>query len=240
MFKKSAWRTLSSHRGGWLAWTEFANSLNSSKINPPREVVREFFFSLREGAAADRSSRRCKRPRAVWSALKFVAHLLDVPPLKSLVSSKVVESWLDPGIRRAKREAVPLPLFLLFALERTFLSSRDLGQQLVLGGLLAMVWGGLRCSDLMRSDPKELSIADGILRGFTWRSKCDSNGFAFAFVACGLCGSCWAEKWLSALDEWRKRLPSKVLPDFLVPSSQSGGPTVCLIHPCWHSFGRSP
>ena len=102
-----------------------------------------------------------------------------------------------------RTEAVPLSLFVVLSWEKRLLS-RDcpLHEVIVLGGLLLILWGGLRFSDGQRVPLQSLSWSITALRGTCRKTKTTKSGQPWAVQSCGFLsfGSFgWLAKWFNGI-----------------------------------------
>ena len=159
---------------------------------------------------------------SVVRALRWAQRLLDIDIshwsnlYSPLVSAFTVRSDGD------RTEAVPLSLFVVLSWEKRILS-RDcpLHELIVLGGLLIILWGGLRFSDGQRVPLQSLAWSITALRGTCKKTKTTKPGQPWAVQSCGFLsfGSCgWVVKWLMALDGlWSTHSNPGDPQDFLLP-----------------------
>lgn len=142
--------------------------------------------------------------------------------------SPLVDSFLKTKLSRDRREAPPLPLWLLFQWERRILQSASTVYEIMmLGSFLVITWAGLRFADAQRLNVDSLVFNFQELRGLVWRSKTMSAGHPFGVQASGLCSlsnHTWLFKFLQTWDTVMHELQmprSRV--DFLIPSMSPDG-----------------
>ena len=83
----------------------------------------------------------------------------------------VVNSFFNPG-NHERRESIPLSLFLVVQWERRILMKEcSVQEQVLLGGFLCLLWGGLRFADGQRVSLQSLSWCITALRGSCYRTK---------------------------------------------------------------------
>ena len=112
-------------------------------------------------------------------ALRWLHRIADAPAL-SAIHTPLVQSFLVRRIPRDRKEAPPLPLWVLTQWERRILmSSCPALQVIILGSFLLMAWASLRFSDAQRVDLNKLVFSDHDLRGLVWRSKTSIIGVPF-------------------------------------------------------------
>ena len=146
--------------------------------------------------------------------LQQLAKSLESDLIKGFFTSKS-RPPLNPNI-------LPIALGMVFTLENRLRKSDVSIAAIPIGAFLLMFWAGLRYSDIQRIFISDLHLADGILRGKTWKSK---SGMSFSCITAGLTGTHsknWASIWLSHLSKWWSDLSkSQELdwnPDFLMPT----------------------
>ena len=141
---------------------------------------------------------------ATIKALRWLHKVADVPSLNA-VNSSLVSSFLTRKIPKDRKQAPPLPLWILVQWERRILMSRcPTMEVLLLGSFLIMAWASLRFSDVQRLDMKKVIYHDHTLRGLVWRSKASFGGIPFALAGEGFLsiGSHnWVWKFLTVLDQ---------------------------------------
>eukprot|EP00435_Cladocopium_sp_Y103_P070303 s255_g35.t1 len=156
---------------------------------------------------------------ATIKALRWLHRVAGVSILQ-LVHSAMINSFLVQKIPRDRKEAPPLPLWLLVQWERRILmSSCSTPEVILLGSFLLMAWASLRFSDAQRIEMHRMVLTDGELRGVIWRSKTTTLGMPFGAVNSGLLSRgahSWMWKFISTLDGILYRNnPGDV--DFLLP-----------------------
>ena len=94
-------------------------------------------------------------------------------------------SSFTPG-NHERRESIPLSLFLVSQWERRILMKEcTLQEQVLLGGFLCLLWGGLRFADGQRISLQSLSWCVTALRGSCYRTKTSRSGQPWAIQARG-------------------------------------------------------
>ena len=141
--------------------------------------------------------------------------------------SPLVDSFLKVKKPRDKKEAAPLPLWVLIQWERRILQAACTQiETLVLGSFLFMAFSGLRYADLQRIDLTSLVWSRTEVRGLCWRSKTQTHGHPFGLVSSGFLSKgdhTWLWKFLTVLDGILSYFqPSS--PDFLLPDCSFHAP----------------
>ena len=195
--------------------------------------------SLTESSLADiltimRLSKNCDTDRDVCSgnftikALRWWSKLAGIQILQ-VTYAPLIDSFLKTRLTKDRREAPPLPLWLVFAWERRILQSSASDFEIImLGSFLFIMWAGLRFADSQRLRLGSLVFNKEELRGLVWRSKTSSAGHPFGIQASGLCslGSfTWLYKFLVTWDKilYSQRVHGAELCDFLIPSMEMDG-----------------
>ena len=142
--------------------------------------------------------------------------------------SPLVDSFLKTKLSKDKREAPPLPLWILFHWERRILQSASTRYEIMmLGAFLLITWSGLRFADAQRMNVDSLVFNFQELRGMVWRSKTMAAGHPFGVKASGLCSLgtfTWLYKFLRTWDEVMHDLQiSRTRCDFLIPTMSPDG-----------------
>ena len=102
--------TLRKHWSGWRHWTRYAIAHQRQSFQPKLKDVVCFLRDLAESRVSGKS---------VLSAMKFAAGILQLDDLKAHLESPVIAAWCSAGCRRrARKEALPLPLCSVAALEQ--------------------------------------------------------------------------------------------------------------------------
>ena len=125
-------------------------------------------------------------------------------PILQVVHSAMINSFLIQKIPRDRREAPPLPLWILVQWERRILMSACSTSEIVLlGSFLLMAWTRLRFSDAQRIEMARMVLTDSDLRGIVWRSKTTTVGMPFGSINSGLLSKgahSWMWKFIKTLD----------------------------------------
>ena len=110
VLKTKAASTLRRHVPGWRLCMEFGLGQTWRPLEPDLASVVSF---LRTNAEAGHS---CAAPVA---SMKFVASLLGWKQLITILDNTVVAAWCAPlPSRQVRKEALPLPLFVVAAFEK--------------------------------------------------------------------------------------------------------------------------
>lgn len=120
--------------------------------------------------------------------------------LQQQLAKPILTAWCEAGrSRRARKEALPLPLHAVAAFEQAI--HADLQKELthdsfLLIAFLIMMWGAFHFSDVQRVDMASVAVADGLARGYCWRTKPAANGIRCADIRhlCKL-GPCILQTW---------------------------------------------
>ena len=156
-----------------------------------------------------------------WHKVAGVTHF-------QICFSPLVDSFLKTKLSKDRREAPPLPLWLVFQWERRVLqSAATTYETLMLGSFLFIIYAGLRFADAQRLNVDSLVFNYQELRGLVWRSKTMSAGHPFGVQSSGLCSTgtfTWLFKSLRTWDEVMRDLGiPRSQCDFLIPSMQPDG-----------------
>ena len=158
-------------------------------------------------------------------ALRWFRKIAGVSCLE-IVFSPLADSFLKVRLTTDKKEAPPLPLWILFHWEKRILFSQSTTFEIImLGAFLFMTWSSLRFSDVQRMNIESLVLSDMELRGMVWRSKTRPNGHPFGISSNGLCSTgsfTWVVKFLRT---WDALLADSgcVTWDFLIPHLSEQG-----------------
>ena len=152
-------------------------------------------------------------------ALRWFRKIAGVSCLE-IVFSPLADSFLKVRLTTDKKEAPPLPLWILFHWEKRILFSQSSTFEIImLGAFLFMIWSSLRFSDVQRLNIESLVLTDVELRGMVWRSKTRSNGHPFGITSSGLCSTgsfTWLVKFLRTWDTLLAESGCSTW-DFLIP-----------------------
>ena len=158
-------------------------------------------------------------------ALRWFRKIAGVSCL-DIVFSPLADSFLKVRLTTDKKEAPPLPLWILFHWEkRVLFSQSSTYEEIMLGAFLFMTWSSLRFSDVQRLNIESLVLTDVELRGMVWRSKTRSNGHPFGITCSGLCSTgsfTWLVKFLRTWDALLAESGCSTW-DFLIPQLSEQG-----------------
>ena len=177
-----------------LVSEELALDLGSLKqIN-----IADILLSLHRGEVHISNALKALR----WAAKAFHLRLPDLyGGLLLGVESRVLSD---------RKEALPLPIFILAAWERFLLSEEgETGFRLFIGGLLVAANASLRFSDCQHVLWSSVQAGRDCLRAISYRTKSSRRGMPFGLVSCGFYGDSaayyhsWVCKYLYLLGcEW--------------------------------------
>ena len=158
-------------------------------------------------------------------ALRWFRKIAGISCL-DIVFSPLADSFLKVRLTTDKKEAPPLPLWILFHWEKRILFSQSSTFEVImLGSFLFMTWSSLRFSDVQRLNIESLVLNDLELRGMVWRSKTRSNGHPFGVTCSGLCSTgsfTWLVKFLRTWDTLLADSGCSTW-DFLIPNLSEQG-----------------
>ena len=177
----------------------------------------DLLLTIHLAKSSDASGISCS---STIKALRWLHRVAEVQCLACAYSS-MVSSFMGSKIPKDKKEAPPLPLYVVAQWERRMLQSQSTTfEMLILGAFLFQLWSGLRFADMQRLTLTSLVYDSSELRGMAWRSKTSVSGVAFGIVASGFLshGShTWVWKFLSTLDRVLHDLGCTDV-DFLLPA----------------------
>ena len=222
----------------FAATTSFRYLQAVQKFTRVTEQLGLDIHSLSESQLADiltvmRLSRSCETDRDTCSgnftikALRWWQKIAGVSQL-SICFSPLVDSFLKTKLSKDRREAPPLPLWILFHWERRILQGVATPYEvMMLGSFLLITWSGLRFADAQRLSVESLVFNFQELRGLVWRSKTMAAGHPFGAQAAGLCSKGTFTWLFKFLQNWDKIMTDLQVPrsqvDFLIPSMQPDG-----------------
>ena len=159
-------------------------------------------------------------------ALRWAQKLLLISEGQMLYDP-VVNSFFNSN-NHERLESVPLSHFLVSQWERRILMKESsLQEQILLGGFLCLLWGGLSCADGQRISLQSLSWCITALRGSCYRTKTSRSGQPWAIQARGFLSHgawLWVAQWLMALDNlWSRAHNAIADADFLLPMTKGDG-----------------
>ena len=204
---------------------QFSMTLSKLGISMPNLSVPQLVDCLAVMSHSRSSSTDAMSGNFTLKALRWFKKFAGVSCLE-IVFSPLADSFLKVRLTTDKREAPPLPLWILFHWEKRILYSQStLYEVIMLGGFLFILWSGLRFSDAQRLNVSSLVLTDDELRGMVWRSKTRSNGRPFGIISSGICSTgsfTWLVKFLRT---WDKLLSDSDIEtcDFLLPDLSEQG-----------------
>ena len=161
-------------------------------------------------AISDRGRHRRKTALGVLSALKFAAYKFQVEQLQSVLESPLVAAWQNSAVwtRQRAKEALPLPLVVLFRFEQALVNGAG-EDSLLLSVLLVMAWASLRWSDMQRLDLASVVLGSDHLAGWCWRTKSSKRGMPWGCLSCGLLNWGWASVFFREVCSLRDACPQR-------------------------------
>ena len=182
------------------AWQSFQSTLLQLRLQ---------LSDLQEATLADilinlSTSKSGPGCQVMITTLRWVAQLADVEALSG-AWSPMITSFLKSRIPQELKESIPFSLYVVTQMERRILtSSCSIVEILVLGAMLACVWGGLRFADAQRCSFKSFCCDGETFRASCWRTKTSHKGQPWGFITSGfmsLGSHNWVWRWLRTLDE---------------------------------------
>ena len=185
------------------AWTSFAKTLKSLDLSLGTLTEAQLADALVTTSLA-KSSDCSPGSQLTIKAIRWMSTHAGVEQLK-IAWRPLIESFLKSRIPKELKESIPISLYTIVQFERRILMSTCTTAEIImLGSILACVWGGLRFADAQRCNFKSFCFDGESFRATCWRTKTSSRGQPWGFVAHGLLSLgtySWTEKWLSTLDE---------------------------------------
>jgi hypothetical protein len=218
--------TLTRYLNLWDAWRDWAASVSVTCEDPGLQDVVDYLQELRQGASRDRSAHRQVSVASTVKALRFVARKAQLAGLQEVLAMDLVSEYCaGTGQAHDRREALPLPLAVVAAMEQRVLNpASSSAERILVGGLLVMIWASLRFGDGQRCKPSSLIVDGHALRGLCWTTKVSRAGQPFGIFLWGI--SCrppqwsWAHVYVRELQAWAHRSASRSSSeeiDFLLP-----------------------
>ena len=204
---------------------QFSNTLKKLGFTLTELTVTQLVDCLAVMSHSRASSSDAISGNFTLKALRWFRKIAGVSCLE-IVFSPLADSFLKVRLTTDKKEAPPLPLWILFHWEKRILFSQSTTFEIImLGAFLFMTWSSLRFSDVQRMNIESLVLSDMELRGMVWRSKTRSNGHPFGITSSGLCSTgsfTWVVKFLRT---WDALLAESgcVTRDFLIPHLSEQG-----------------
>ena len=204
---------------------QFSTTLGKLGISITTLSVPQLVDCLAVMSHSKSSSSDCMSGNFTLKALRWFRKIAGVQCLE-IVFSPLADSFLKVRLTTDKKEAPPLPLWLLFHWEKRILYAHSSTYEVImLGSFLFILWSGLRYSDAQRLNVASLVLTDDEIRGMVWRSKTRSNGHPFGIVSSGLCSTGSFTWLLKFLRTWDKLLSDADIAtcDFLIPDLSEQG-----------------
>jgi len=211
------------------AWTSFAKTLKSLDLSLSTLTEAQLADALVTTSLA-KSSDCSPGCQLTIKAIRWMSTHAGVEQLK-IAWRPLIESFLKSRIPKELKESIPISLYTIVQFERRILMAACTpAETIILGSILACVWGGLRFADAQRCSFKSFCFDGESFRATCWRTKTSSRGQPWGFVAHGLLSLgtySWTEKWLSTMDElWHHAKTTDLdmpVPDFLFPVMRQDG-----------------
>ena len=204
---------------------QFSNTLKKLGFALTELTVTQLVDCLAVMSHARASSSDAISGNFTLKALRWFKKIAGVSCL-DIVFSPLADSFLKVRLTTDKKEAPPLPLWILFHWEKRILFSQSSTFEVImLGAFLFMTWSSLRFSDVQRLNIESLVLTEVELRGMVWRSKTRSNGHPFGITSSGLCSTgsfTWLVKFLRTWDALLAESGCATW-DFLIPHLSEQG-----------------
>ena len=198
VYESGGFRTIQQCVRHWERLETWARSQNINAIPLTTEVLVKYILDL-----ADRGCGPTVIP-SVRGAVKWICKRIGMLA-PDLGDARIMALQKRVCSERGKetREAVPIPLALVAALER-FVCSRFRSGQFVMAffawWILIMIYSSLRFDDAMHVVPEALAMKDEALYGVVWQTKVErqKKGTRFAVAKVSVTGEEWMEDGWSA------------------------------------------
>ena len=155
------------------------------------------------GSMARRSDGSGPKTSVAIKAMRWCFKQLQISIFQE-VGNPIISSCDKQKFPTDRRESLPLPLYVIMRWERRILQSNSTIQEIIiLGGLLLLLWSGLRFGDVQRSHLGTWQLDGLALRGLTWRSKTSNSATPFGICISGLLSKgtlSWIHRYLQTLD----------------------------------------
>ena len=206
VYESGGFRTIQQCVRHWERFETWARSQNINAIPLTTEVLVKYILDL-----ADRGCGPTVIP-SVRGAVKWICKRIGMQA-PDLGDARIMALQKRVYSERGKetREAVPIPLALVAALER-FVCSRFRSSQFVMAffawWILIMIYSSLRFDDAMHVVPEALAMKDEALYGVVWQTKVErqKKGTRFAVAKVSVTGEEWMEDgWSAASFEMDER-----------------------------------
>ena len=167
------------------AWTSFAKTLKSLDLSLGTLTEAQLADALVTTSLA-KSSDCSPGCQLTIKAIRWMSTHAGVEQLK-IAWRPLIESFLKSRIPKELKESIPISLYTIVQFERRILMATCTTAEIVmLGSILACVWGGLRFADAQRCNFKSFCFDGASFRATCWRTKTSSRGQPWGFVAHGL------------------------------------------------------
>ena len=205
VYESGGFRTIQQCVRHWERFETWARSQNINAIPLTTEVLVKYILDL-----ADRGCGPTVIP-SVRGAVKWICKRIGMQS-PDLGDARIMALQKRVYSERGKetREAVPIPLALVAALER-FVCSRFRSSQFVMAffawWILIMIYSSLRFDDAMHVVPEAPAMKDEALYGVVWQTKVErqKKGTRFAVAKVSVTGEEWMEDGWSASFEMDER-----------------------------------
>ena len=166
------------------------------------------------------SPKQCQKSLAWW------ARIAITPQFQSFVCTPLVKAIVMDECPKERKEALPLPLYVVAMWEQC-MRSTDCNDAfcVLLRGYLLAIHASFRFGDLQRIRWDSIALSWTSLRGTCWATKTTLVGQPFTIKPFRFCGrdaaSSWIVSCLSALSRsWdaTSAIMGDVTPDFMLPS----------------------
>ena len=213
-------------RRHFQCWNQFLIWLAPFHLHVAEIPLPTLLDYLFEAIESERQS--LSRAQSLIKSLRFITQQADITALRKLLWSPVINAYLSEGRKpQNPRETYPLPFHFAVGLERLVCNPITPDSVVILaGGLLYLLWSGLRFQDAQRTQLEMLSLHQGVLRSVTGLTKTASAVPAAAF-ACGLTShdfdSGWGYIWWQKLHGWAQEIKRTTMVDldFIFPDMYS-------------------
>ena len=186
-----------------LTFLDFMQAQHLSLQSIPVALLVDFLHAAMSSKRQDTAVRRTSCGAAI-KALRWLAKHLQWHALQACTRNNLVGSYAKQIEAFDKREAVPLPLSLIYAWEQCICNSATpLTTKLVLGAILVCTHSSIRFGDAQRVRWGSLQLSTQGLRATAYATKTTKAGQPFFCAWHGLSGrdssTSWLLHWLAAL-----------------------------------------
>ena len=172
------------------------------------------------GSMARRSDGSGPKTSIAIKAMRWCHKQLQISIFKEFFDP-MISSFDKQKFPTDRRESLPMPLYVVMRWERRILQSNStIKEIIILGGLLMLLWSGLRFGDIQRSHLETWQLDSTALRGLTWRSKTSNSATPFGICISGLLSKgtlAWIHRFLQTPDTIYSSLDISTI-DFALPS----------------------